>query len=74
MIVDAFLACFELEDDIIGPDGRTKVPKCSSMQAIRDMIRENKGLKLDPIIEIITKRFDDLDAAVRADSLLKHNV
>ncbi len=73
-IIDAFLSCYEIEDDIVGPDGRTKVPKCSSMQALRDMIRENKSLKLDEIIQIITKRFDDLDAAVRSDPLLKHNV
>jgi hypothetical protein len=73
-IIDALLSCYEIEDEIVGPDGRTKVPKCSSMQALRDMIRENKSLKLDDIIEIITKRFDDIDAAVRSDSLLKHNV
>ena len=44
------------------------------MQSIRDMIRENKTHKLDHIIDVINKRFDDIDAAVRSDSLLKHNV
>jgi hypothetical protein len=74
VIVDSFLSCFEIEDDIVGPDGRTKEPKCSSMQPLRDMIRENKHLKLDAIIDIITKRFEQIDAHVRSDSLLKHNV
>ncbi len=74
VIVDAFLATFEKEDDIFGPDGRTKVPKCASMQIIRDMIRDNKQLKLDPLIDLITKRFEDVDAAVRSNSLIKHNV
>jgi hypothetical protein len=74
VIVDAFLSCFEIEDDIVGPDGKSKVPKCSSMQPLRDMIRENKHLKLDAIIDIVTKRFEQIDAHVRSDSLLKHNV
>jgi hypothetical protein len=74
VVIDAFLSCFVIEDEIIGPDGRTKVPKCASMQSIRDMIRENKSQKLDVIIDVINKRFDDIDAAVRSDPLLKHNV
>jgi hypothetical protein len=74
VIVDSFLSCFEIEDDIVGPDGKSKVPKCSSMQPLRDMIRENKHLKLDAIIDIVTKRFEQIDAHVRSDSLLKHNV
>jgi hypothetical protein len=74
VIIDSFLSCFEIEDEILGPDGRTKVPKCSSMQSIRDMIRENKSLTLDRIIDIINKRFNDIDAAVRSDALLSHNV
>jgi len=73
-IIDAFMFTFEIEDEIIGPDGRTKVPKSSGMQPIRDMIRENKHLKLDVIIDIITRRFEHIDATIRADPLLKHAV
>ena len=73
-IVDAFLSCFTPEEDIVGPDGRTKVAKCSSMQAIRDMVRENKHHKLDAIIDVITRRFENADATIRSDPLLKHSV
>lgn len=73
-IVDAFLSCFKIEEDIVGPDGKTKVPKCTSMQAVRDMIRENKHQKLDAIIDVITRRFENADATIRSDPLLKHSV
>ena len=73
-IVDAFLSCFTLEEEIVGPDGKTKVPKCTSMQAVRDMIRENKHHKLDAIIDVITRRFENVDATIRSDPLLKHSV
>jgi hypothetical protein len=73
-IVDAFLSCFEIEDMIMGPDGRNKVPKCTNMQPIRDMIRENKHHKLDVIMDTIVRRFDNLDATIRADPLLKQPI
>jgi hypothetical protein len=72
-IVDAFLSCFQIEDEIIGPDKRTKVPKCASMQAIRDMIRDNKKLNCDAIINIVTRRFENVDATIRSDPLIKHS-
>jgi hypothetical protein len=73
-IVDAFLSCFEIEDMIMGPDNRNKVPKCTNMQPIRDMIRENKHHKLDVIMDIIVRRFDNLDATIKADPLLKQPI
>lgn len=73
-IVDSFLSCFEIEPDIVGPDPRTKVPKSSGMPAVRAMIREHKHQKIDAIIDIITKRFDQIDATIRADPLLKYAI
>ena len=73
-IIDCFLACFEIEPEITGPDGHTKVPKSSGMAVIRTAIRDHKHEKLDAIIDHLTHLFDNADVTARANPLLSHTV
>jgi hypothetical protein len=65
MIVEAFLNNFSLEETVDGPDGKTKVPKCSNLVTVRDKIRQNKTKPLEDILTIVIEHFERLDAIVR---------
>ena len=65
MIIEAFLNNFGLEETVDGPDGKTKVPKCSNLVTVRDKIRQNKTKPLEDIITIVIEHFERLDAIVR---------
>jgi len=73
-IVEIFLDCFPVEPQIVGRDGRSMVAKCSNVLIVRTIIKENRTLKLDAIIDIIVKRFQTLDERVRSDSSISYTI
>lgn len=66
MIIDAYSDNFSSTETIVGPDGITRVPKCSNFQIIRDKIRDNKGSTLEEIQTVIIDHFERIDDGVRA--------
>ncbi len=75
LMFEALRACFPTDGKVLGPDGKTLVPKSSNNKTIQSLIRENQHDKtFKELTTIIKKHFRAIDARATQGQGLKYDV